>query len=105
MPDAKETKRGFDMALIERPGESGLTLADCQELFGRLNQKEAYPIEIMASKVESSAMGFVTRGAAAKLGFDYDCVSHAVRTILEDMDLEVPDHAYRLCGIDVSLER
>ena len=105
MTTPKGSDKKFDVALVEQPGEKGLTLEDCKRLFERLAQDQAYPIEIMAKHVESSAMGFITRQGSKQLNFDYDCVSRAVSDILDDMALESPDGTYELCGLRISLER
>lgn len=48
----------YDIVLIEKPGELGLTKAEVMDMYDSLNGDEAYPIEIYNCGGGSSAMGF-----------------------------------------------
>ena len=54
----------YDIALLEKPGEDGLTRTEIEMLLDKLDTKpnplSVYPIEIENSAGESSAMGFIT---------------------------------------------
>ena len=84
----------FEIALLERPGEQGITRDEITRLTAYIDCDEMYPIEIEAREHESSAMGFITRTAAERLDFDYDELSAKIARILDDMTLESSDGVY-----------
>lgn len=84
----------FEIALLERPGEQGITRDEITRLASCIDCDEMYPIEIEAREHESSAMGFITRTAAERLDFDYDELSAKIARILDDMTLESSDGVY-----------
>lgn len=84
----------FEIALLERPGEQGLTKDEIMRLTACIDYDEMYPIEVEAREHESSAMGFIARTAAEQLDFDYDELSVKIARILDDMALESSDGVY-----------
>lgn len=88
----------YDVILLERPGEEGLTPGDIIRFLKYLSpEKEYYPIEIPAITAESYAMGFISEEAAELLDYEYGADSSLgvfVGSILDDMEKETPDHAY-----------
>lgn len=96
-----------DVVLIEKPGMDGLTMSDITGLYIMLNNGVGYPIELSAKLHESTAMGFITPDAAEQLDFDYDKsgLHDFVSAILDDMNLESPNHLYNFNGITIWLTR
>lgn len=86
----------FDLVLLEREGESGLTKDDVLMLLEKLNSDEFFPIEIYAKQHESSAMGFITTKFADTLDFDYDAsgLNTFIANILDDMQNETKNGVY-----------
>lgn len=86
----------YDIALLEKLGEDGLNFHEITLLYGFLTspfkngKEEVLPIEIMAKKHESSAMGFITPVAYEKLEWDGEGsgLNDFVSSILDDMELE-----------------
>lgn len=109
----KETTTGVqpkkhDLALIEKPGEEGLSKTEILSLLNNMaDSSEMYPIELMAKEHESCAMGFITKEAAKILDFDYEGseLHNFIAAILDDIEKENPDHQYGYKGIDVFLSR
>ena len=102
----------YDVALLEKPAEDGLTRTEIEMLLDKLETKSkplsVYPIEIENSAGESSAMGFITTEGAEKICFMYDDSSELgckIRSILADMDNERPDKTYQFGDITVFLDR
>ena len=102
----------YDIALLEKPGEDGLTRTEIEMLLDKLDTKpnplSVYPIEIENSAGESSAMGFITTEGAEKICFMYDDSSELgckIRSILADMNNERPDKTYQFGDITVFLDR
>lgn len=96
----------FDLALIQKPGESGLNKSEITELLGILPfDAELYPIEIYANAQECSAMGFITNDAADKLDFDYEAsgLNTFIADILDDINRESADSTYTFKGINIML--
>lgn len=103
----------YDIVLREKPFLEGLIFNDVKELFEKLatsdeaDEAEGYPIELEASCVESSAMGFITPSAADALDYDYvgsglkDFISH----ILDDMGNKSEDCCYNFQGLSIYLDR
>lgn len=88
----------YDVILLERPGEEGLTPGDIIRFLKYLSpEKVYYPIEIPAITAESYAMGFISEEAAELLDYEYGADSSLgvfVGSILDDMEKESPDHVY-----------
>lgn len=80
----------FDVILYERPLETGLTKADCTNIFDSLKTDEAYPIEIENPNGTSSAMGFITTDAANAMDYDYSELENYIKPLLADMVLTSP---------------
>ena len=102
----------YDIALLEKPGEDGLTRTEIEMLLYKLDTKpgslSVYPIEIENSAGESSAMGFITAESAEKICFMYDDSSELgskIRSILADINNERPDKTYQFGDITVFLDR
>ena len=94
----------YDAVFIEKPGEDGLSLAECKELLS-LTEDSVYPLEIFAKQVESSAMGFISANAARKIDFDYTHLKTTIASILDDMMLETPDGVYEIQGLKVKISK
>ena len=98
----------FDVVLLEKPDLNGLTLTDVTSLYGMLNAKEAYPLEIGNTSWESTAIGYITPDAAKTLDYDYGQESDFgkfIENILGDMNLEAKDGTYHYGNISVWLGR
>ncbi len=103
----------FDLVLIEKEGDSGLTKTDITNMIPLLSDEEYYPVEYYNRGGESCAMGFITRSAANDLDFEYDDRSELgdfVGGILADMNLESENGTYKFtddngCEIQVFLTR
>ena len=69
-------KRKYDIVLVAKYGNSGLTKEDAEMLFDMLGNKEGYPVEILlpdaADAGEALMMGFITPNAAERCHFSYD---------------------------------
>lgn len=95
----------FDVVLIEKYGIEGLTLEDVTTIYAKLNQSEAYPMEIPNHIGESSAMGFITAKASEKIDYIHDNLYQFVGQILGDMELESEDNTYEHQGLSIYLTR
>ena len=96
----------YGLALIEKPGEEGLTREEVIRLYDMIDCRNGvFPIELMAQEHECSAMGFITPEAAATIEYDYSELNDFVAAILDDMEKESPDHQYRFKDIDIFLSR
>lgn len=90
----------FDVVLIEKPGEMGLSPCEIAQMTPFLTNHEDgfFPLEIMATDVESSAMGFISSEASMYLAtncYEY-ILKEFIASILNDMDKESEDHTYIL---------
>lgn len=98
----------YDVALIEKPGNDGITRADIERLYGLISSEEAYPVEVSAHQVESVAFGFITPSAARSIDYDYgdgSDLGEFVASVMDDMELESDDGAYEACGLSIYLTR
>ena len=87
----------YEIALIEKPGNEGLTRNEMLDLFDMLSRPEAYPIEIGDVNGNSTAIGFITPQAAEELQQEYGQDSELGRfisSILDDIDKESEDCTY-----------
>ena len=94
----------YDVVLMEKPGVDGLTKEEIIDLFGFLNGKYVYPVEIEATKVESVAMGFITTRAANELNYIYNDLNSFVANILNDMNNETQDGVYELPNYGLTIK-
>lgn len=97
----------YDIVLREKPGNEGLTRNDVIDLFDILSDTEAYPIEIVATEHECSAMGFISPNAAERLDYNYrkSGLNGFIANILDDMEKESDDCTYEFMGIKIWLSR
>lgn len=99
----------YNIVLREKPFVNGLSKNDVTELFEKVKDGEAYPIEIYAKYHESSAMGFITPYAAGLVGYDYSGEESGFRDfiaeILDDMNLENELYTYEFKGLKIWLDR
>ncbi len=97
----------YDVVLLEKEGENGLNAGEVEQMFRKLNGKEAYPVEYFGV-VESSAMGFITKEAADKVDFETDnesAIGRFIGGILDDLNLESGTNEYKFKGLDIFLSR
>ena len=97
----------YDVVLLEKEGENGLNAGEVEQMFRKLNGKEAYPVEYFGV-VESSAMGFITKEAANKIDFETDnksAIGRFIGGILDDLNLESGMNEYKFNGLDIFLSR
>lgn len=97
----------YSLALIEKPGNSGLDRKDLERLTSHIDSGEFYPIEIENSGSESCAMGFITPEFAEFLDYDYKSsgLNDFVGGILADMEKESPDCRYTFKDHGIWLSR
>ncbi len=97
----------YDIALYEKEGTEGLDQKNVNELFEKLKDSPAYPIDLQAWEHESSAMGFITRKAAEELGYEYEVsgLHDFIADILDDMNKESDTCEYEFKGIKIWLSR
>ena len=98
----------FDIAILEKPDVDGLNKSEMLALYGLLAEDEAYPIEISAKNVNSTAMGFITARAAETLQYMYgndSGLGDFIASILDDMNLETENHVYSYEGLRIKLDR
>lgn len=93
----------FDIALTQKPLDSGMTKEDVIDLYDMLNEDEAFVIEIQDEN--SAAMGFITCKAAEKLNYDYETsgLNAFIKNILSDSNNESDDNIYNFNGINIWL--
>lgn len=98
----------FEIALMEKPGDEGLTRSEIIDLFDMLSKTEAFPIEIGDINGNSSAMGFITPQAAEELDYEYDQDSELgqfISSILDDMNKESENGTYEFKDLRIWLNR
>ena len=99
---------GFDIALLEKPGNNGLSLLEVAGLYAKLNDTEGFPVELGDDNGNSFALGFITPDAAETIQYSYDYGSELgsfVSSILGDMDKESADGTYEFLGLRIWLNR
>ena len=104
----KESNPYYEIALIEKPGNEGLTRNEMLDLFDMLSRPEAYPIEIGDINGNSTAIGFITPQAAEELQQEYGQDSELGRfisSILNDIDKESEDGTYTFKDLRIWLTR
>lgn len=107
----KKTKTftsGYDIVLKEKEGIRGLTKAEVAIMFESLPEfTEAYPVEFYnADGSESSAMGFITAEAAAKLDYETEQnspIAEYIGNILADTKQENEFGEYEFEGLKIYL--
>ena len=97
----------YDIALVEKEFESGMTRSEIMDLYDMLGGREVFPIELRAGEHSCSAMGFITAEAADSLDYDYETsgLEAFVANILDDMDNESEDCTYHFNGLKIWLSR
>lgn len=93
----------FDIVLVQKPLDTGMTKEDVIDLFDALNTDEAFNIEIQDEN--SVAMGFITTKAAEKLNYDYEAsgLNAFIKNILSDMNNESDDCTYQFNNLSIWL--
>lgn len=81
----------YDVVLMERPHDDGLTKTEIFNLLEKTNGS-VIPLDIVGDY--SSAMGFITLDAADQLNYDFDAISEYVKGIINDMENESDDCTY-----------
>lgn len=95
----------FDIALIEKEVERGLSRTEIIDLTDFFEYQEMLPIEIEGDN--SSAMGFISRNYAEKIDYDYEKsgLNQFIANILNDKSLESNDCTYNFVGGYIYLTR
>ena len=94
----------FDLALIQKPMDEGLTADNIMQLLSRLHNTEIRPIEIEANEHECSAMGFIRQDAYEQLDYDSQIrLEGFIARILDNMDEETEDGIYQHEQFHISL--
>lgn len=107
------TMKKFDVVLVEKEGDSGLTIEEITAMYNiLLSENQGYPIEIYnKGGGESSAMGFITPKGYDKMWADSpetdpeEALKDYIGNILGDMNLEHENCEYHFMGIDIFLTR
>lgn len=81
--DTIEKLPKFDLLLLIKEGNKGLTPTNMQELSSLMNKNPYYPFECFGEQ-EESAMGFISRQFAEQCDFEYDKIKNDIRTILSE---------------------
>lgn len=78
-------KTKFDVALIQKPLDEGLTRSELMDLADMIEDNSVIPIEIQGEN--ASAMGFISADAAADMKYEYVSNTpfyHYIQAILND---------------------
>ena len=97
----KRMNNKYDLALIQKEGDRGLTKEEVIRLFDLLSEEEGFPIEILPSVQECSAMGFISTSAAEKLNYYYGNLNEYICSILEDIQNETENGVYLFEGLSI----
>lgn len=92
----------YDVVLMERPHDDGLTKIEISELLEKTNGS-VIPLDIVGDY--SSAMGFITLDAADRLTYNFDAISEYVKSIINDMENESEDCTYKFDACTIWLTR
>lgn len=92
----------YDVVLMERPLDDGLTKIEITELLEKINGS-VIPLDIVGDY--SAAMGFITFDAADLLNYDFDKISEYVKSIINDMKKESEDCTYKFDVVTIWLSR
>lgn len=106
--DEEESKPIYDIVLLEKPGELGLTKNNVLSLYRLLKLNNAFPMEIGDVNGNSSAMGFITYAAAETLQYEYtqdSGLGQFISSILDDVTKETEDGVYEYQGLKIWLNR
>lgn len=97
----------YGIVLKEKEFIRGLERNDVINLFDKLNESEAFPIELEAKTHERSAMGFITLTAAETFDYDYKTsgLQDFISTILDNMNNETEDCEYEFRDVKIYLGR
>lgn len=93
----------FDIVLMERPHENGLTKIEISELLEKVDYGELIPLDIVGDY--SSAMGFIRLDSADQLNYDLDDLNEYVKNIINDMKNESEDCTYKFDTLTIWLSR
>lgn len=74
----------FDIVLLIKNNVDGLTRTNCMDLYDMLKDGEAYPIEILSTDLECSAMGFIGKTAAKTMDYYYEELFEFVKNIMSN---------------------
>lgn len=88
----EERPETFDMALIEKTLDEGLTREDITELSDRIGDTQVIPIKIQSEY--SAAMGFISQKAMERMRCDLWEITECVKLILESMTPDDNDNRY-----------
>lgn len=95
----------FDIVLLEKPDDEGLTRTNCMDMFDMLKEEEAYPIEINHPNMTSSAIGFIGKNADEQLNYSHEQLEKFVQNIINDINNENENCCYKFNNLDVYLSR
>ncbi|MBO5435905.1 hypothetical protein J6A31_08935 [bacterium] len=86
----------YDIVLIEKPEDEGLTISEITTMFEFLKEETAFPLEICAELQNSVAMGFITTSASDSLNYDHQTsgLTSFISNILDDMNNEEASKTY-----------
>ena len=103
---SSEVKK-YDLVLLEKPGEDGLTPADIMSLLPCCRGSYLFPVEFEAREHESTAIGFMSDWMARALEYDYERsgLHDFIAVILDDMRLENENGEYSFGPFSVWLGR
>ena len=96
-------KKTYDIVLLERPLDTGLSKTEISAIFDLLPNDTAIPLEFQAEY--STAMGAIDTETAEALDYNYDALSEFIVTILNDMDNENSTNEYDFEGRSIYLTR
>lgn len=107
LEELPQTQQTFNVALIKKENNKGLTKQQCMQLYDKLDETYAYPIDVFDANIDISAHGFITATAAANIHFDYAELDKAVEKILKEQESiageTTPNH-YRFGSLYIYLE-
>jgi hypothetical protein len=89
----------YNIALLEKPLDEGLSKSEVMNLFDMLSGVNAIPIEIQGE--HSTAMGFINLTDAEFMNYDYTKLEDFVKSVLNDMNNENDNCEYEVennCG-------
>jgi len=85
-------KQKYDVALMEKPLDEGLTKTEICDLYDMLSGVEGIPVDIQGEY--SAAMGFITTEIAEQMDYDISALTEAIQGILNDMENESAECEY-----------
>lgn len=98
-----EVRKIFDVALMEKEAEDGLSAAEGISLLTSIAGKAFIPVEFEGNN--SSAMGFISCEAEDALDYDLSGLKGFISDILNDMPKESADGIYAFNGLRIHLYR